>query len=76
MLRLRGVWPAVRALAVGAKAAPRPTKIVLNDADLIESFVKGFGNGGQKINKTSNCVVLKHTPTGIVVKVRQIKRLE
>ncbi|CAJ0846392.1 14239_t:CDS:2, partial [Entrophospora sp. SA101] len=32
--------------------------------DLIESFIKGSGNGGQKINKTSNCVNLKHAPTG------------
>ncbi|CAG8831835.1 13759_t:CDS:1, partial [Racocetra persica] len=42
-------------------------KIVLNEKDLIESFVKGSGNGGQKINKTSNCVDLRHVPTGVRV---------
>src|SRR6185369_7919128 len=42
-------------------------EIILNEKDLIESFVKGSGNGGQKINKTSNCVDLKHVPTGIRV---------
>ena len=44
-------------------------KVVLNEADLDEMFVKGSGNGGQKVNKTSNCVILKHRPTGLWVKV-------
>ena len=41
----------------------------LNEDDLEEMFVRGSGPGGQATNKTSNCVVLKHTPTGISVKV-------
>ena len=32
-----------------------------------ESFVRS-GRGGQKVNKTNNCVYLRHTPTGIAVK--------
>ena len=36
--------------------------------DLRESFIRGSGKGGQKINKTSSCVCLKHLPSGIVVK--------
>ena len=44
-----------------------PIKILAKDIE--ESFVKGNGPGGQKVNKSSNCVVLKHKPTGIVVKV-------
>ena len=43
--------------------------IVLREDELEESFVKGWGKGGQKVNKTSNCVELKHIPTGIAVKV-------
>ena len=35
--------------------------------DLEESFVRGRGNGGQKINKTSSTVRLRHVPTGIEV---------
>ena len=34
-------------------------------ADFEERFVRGTGPGGQKINKTSSCVWLRHGPTGI-----------
>lgn len=37
---------------------------VILEKDLQEQFVRGSGPGGQKTNKTSNCVVLKHIPTG------------
>lgn len=41
------------------------------NADIIEeNFVKGSGKGGQKTNKTSNAVILKYPPLGIVVKCR------
>ncbi|CAG8478557.1 RF-1 domain-containing protein [Gigaspora rosea] len=50
--------------------------IVLNEKDLIESFVKGSGNGGQKINKTSNCVDLRHVPTGVRVVCQQTRSLQ
>lgn len=43
---------------------------VLSEDELEEQFVRGSGPGGQATNKTSNCVVLKHIPTGIVVKVQ------
>lgn len=42
---------------------------ILNEEHLEEQFVRGSGPGGQATNKTSNCVVLKHIPTGVVVKV-------
>lgn len=41
---------------------------VLNEQDLEEQMVRGSGPGGQAVNKTNNCVVLKHIPTGIIVK--------
>lgn len=41
----------------------------LEEDELEEQFVRGSGPGGQATNKTSNCVVLKHNPSGIVVKV-------
>jgi protein subunit release factor B len=38
------------------------------EADILEKFIHGGGPGGQKINKASSCVYLKHLPTGIEVK--------
>lgn len=35
---------------------------------LVEKFVRGSGAGGQKINKTSSCVFLKHLPSGLTIK--------
>jgi protein subunit release factor B len=43
-------------------------KFTIEETDLREEFIKGFGPGGQKTNKSNNCVVLKHVPTGIVVR--------
>jgi len=39
--------------------------------DIEEQFIRGSGSGGQKINKTSNCVFLRHVPTDIEVKVQR-----
>lgn len=39
--------------------------------DITESYVTGSGKGGQKINKTSSCVMLKHLPTGTMVKCQK-----
>lgn len=46
------------------------------EADLLEKFVRGSGAGGQKINKTSNCVFLKHLPTGVCVKCQMDRSRE
>lgn len=46
----------------------RLTKLGAPPSTLIEKFIQGSGAGGQKINKTSSCVYLKHLPTGIEVK--------
>ncbi|MEY5019576.1 MAG: hypothetical protein RLZ22_664 [Verrucomicrobiota bacterium] len=40
----------------------------IREKDLLEKFVRGSGSGGQKINKTSNCVFLKHLPSGVCIK--------
>lgn len=40
----------------------------IHEKDIEERFVRSSGRGGQKVNKTSTCVYLKHSPTGIEVK--------
>jgi protein subunit release factor B len=40
----------------------------IEEGDLVEKFVRGTGSGGQKINKTSSTVYLKHKPSGIEIK--------
>lgn len=54
-------------------AKPLPPRRVILDSELEENFLKGSGPGGQKINKTSSAVQLKHLPTGIVVKCQDTR---
>lgn len=49
--------------------------VILNDEDIEESFVKGSGPGGQKINKRSNRVRLVHKPTGTTVSCQDFRDL-
>lgn len=51
----------------------RMAALGISPSDLTEKFVRGSGAGGQKINKTSNCVFLKHEPTCIAIKC-QVER--
>src|SRR4051812_17646509 len=39
--------------------------------DVEERFVRGAGPGGQKINKTSSKVWLRHRPTGVEVRCQR-----
>lgn len=43
----------------------------IREDDILEKFILGSGSGGQKINKTSSCVYIKHLPTGIEIKCQQ-----
>lgn len=43
----------------------------IEPVDIFESFVRGGGAGGQKINKTASVVFLKHLPTGVEVKCQK-----
>lgn len=46
-------------------------RLGIRESDLIEKFVRSQGKGGQKVNKASTCVYLKHLPTGIEVKCQR-----
>lgn len=55
-----------------------PTQIVerlaalgVNPAEVDERFVRGAGPGGQKINKTSSTVWLRHRLTGVEVRCQR-----
>ncbi len=54
----------------------RMADLSIKEEDLLEKFVLGSGPGGQKINKTSSCVYLKHLPTGIEVKCQKERSRE
>jgi protein subunit release factor B len=43
----------------------------LRESDIEEKFVRSGGAGGQKVNKSSTCVHLKHIPSGLAVKVQK-----
>lgn len=62
-------------LGIGAAAsralADRMSRLAVRESDLEETFIRGGGSGGQKINKTSSCVVLRHRPTGIEVRCQR-----
>ncbi len=36
-----------------------------SSAEVDERFIRGSGKGGQKINKTSSCVWVRHRPSGV-----------
>lgn len=46
-------------------------RLNIRKEDIVESFIRAKGPGGQNVNKTSTCVYLKHIPTGIEVKCQK-----
>jgi peptide chain release factor len=46
-------------------------RLGIRESDLAESFVRSGGAGGQNVNKVATCVVLKHIPSGLIVKCQK-----
>jgi peptide chain release factor len=45
----------------------------IREDELEERFVRSGGKGGQNVNKVATCVVLRHLPSGIVVKCQETR---
>ena len=63
-------------IEIGKKYADIALAIGFDPADVAEHFTRGGGHGGQKINKSTNCVELHHKPTGIDVRYQHHRGLQ
>ena len=52
------------------------TEASVFEEDLEETFILGGGPGGQKTNKTSNVVRLKHEPSGLQIRFGETRSRE
>jgi len=55
-------------MALPIQIDERLARLGVRAEDVDERFVRGSGPGGQKINKTSSTVWLRHRPTGVEVR--------
>lgn len=44
----------------------------LKKSEVVATFIKGTGNGGRNKNKVETCVVLRHIPTNITIRIDDI----
>ena len=51
----------------------RMRSLGVKEYELEEKFIRSSGPGGQRVNKTSTCVVLTHIPTGLSVKCQKTR---
>ena len=58
-------------MALPTQIEERLRALGVRPADVEEKFVRGTGPGGQKINKTSSTVWLRHGPTGLEVRCQR-----
>jgi peptide chain release factor len=49
----------------------RMRELNVKEDDLEERFIRSSGPGGQKVNKSSTCVFLRHIPTDTTVKYQK-----
>ena len=56
-------------ITVAVLHEPQEHEVKIDKRDLEESFTRGSGPGGQHRNKKDTCVLLKHKPSGIQIRV-------
>ena len=52
----------------------RMAALGVREDELVETFVRSGGHGGQNVNKTSTCVMLAHRGTGLRVKCQTTRQ--
>ena len=50
--------------------AERMQRLGIRNVDLVETFARSSGPGGQNVNKVATAVMLRHRPSGISVTVQ------
>ena len=53
----------------------RMRQLSVREEDIEESFIRGSGPGGQKINKSASCVQLQHRSSGAMVRCQRERSL-
>ena len=54
----------------GNSIAERMARLGVRDVDLVETFARSGGPGGQNVNKVATAVTLRYRPSGISVTVQ------
>jgi len=78
LLLLRRSFVTFRPLEFASKSGiiDRSRVPKIKEDELEEKFVKGWGPGGQSVNKTTNAVFLRHTPTGVWIRCHDSRSLD
>lgn len=57
-----------------AQLAARMAALGVREADLEETFLRAAGPGGQNVNKTATCVLLRHRPSGVQIRCQATRQ--
>src|SRR6266576_6046366 len=52
----------------------RMAALGVRESEIEETFVRSGGHGGQNVNKSATCVMLRHRPTGLQVKCQTTRQ--